>query len=128
MGMYEKEVSEKLGEDAVNEILKAARSGHISPQQMEDVAKLLEPPVVLGNHKRRGKVGEYEMRDILSDWCQHSDSFHDLSREGALRLLIGIFKEDPVSLKPLAHRLEELLVRGQFHTHTPGQRLKLCKL
>ena len=128
MGMYDRQVSEKLGEVAVQEILKGAEGGLITKQHMEDIAKGLEPAKILGNHKQRGNVGADEMREILSDWCLLSDSFYDLSSEGALRLLIRIFKEDPVSLKPLAHRLEELLVRGQFHTHTPGQRLKLCKI
>ena len=49
MGMYDKEVSEKLGEDAVKEILDDARSGFISRQQMEDVAK-----PVLGRSLSRG--------------------------------------------------------------------------
>ena len=108
--MYDRQVSEKLGEDAVKEILKDTERGLITPQQMKDIAKRLGPPdKILGNHKRRGKVGADEMREILSDWCLLSDSFYDLSSEGALRLLIRIFKEDPVSLKPLARRLEKLL-------------------
>ena len=114
MGMYDREVSEKLGEDAVKEILKDAEGGLITKQHMEDIAKGLEPPKILGNHKRRGKDGANEMRDILSDWCEHSESFHDMTGEDALRLLIRIFKENTVSLKPLARRLEGLLVKGMY--------------
>ena len=113
MGIYDKEVSEKLGKEAVEEILKDAQSGHISPQQMDDVAKALEPPEILGNHKRRGNSGADEMREILSDWCQLSDSFHDMSGKDALCLLIRVFKEAPVSLKPLAYRLEKLLTKSK---------------
>ena len=120
--MYDKQVSEKLGEGAVKEILNDAAGGLITPQQMEDIAKGLGPPDnILGNHKHRVKVGADEMREILSDWCEYSDSFHDLSGEGALRLLIRIFKEDHISLKPLARRLEKLLGKGmlsQFFTRT----------
>ena len=72
---------------------------------MEDIAKGLGPPAkVLGNHIQKEKAGGDEMQDLLSDWCQHSDSFHEMSSEGALCLLIRIFKENTVSLKPLARR------------------------
>ena len=101
MGMYDRQVSERLGEDAVKEILKDVEGGLITSQQMKDIARGLGPPdTILGNHKRRGKDGRDEMREILSDWCQLSDSFHNMTEEDALRLLIRIFKEDPVSLKP----------------------------
>ena len=57
-------------------------------------------------------MGRDEMREILSDWCQLSDNFHEMSSEEALRLLIKIFKEKPVSLKPLASRLEKSFLSG----------------
>ena len=126
MGIYDKEVSEKLGKEAVEEILKDAQSGHISPQQMDDVAKALEPPEILGNHKRRGNSGADEMREILSDWCQLSDSFHDMSGKDALCLLIRVFKEAPVSLKPLAYRLEKLLTKGKEYLEPQNLKFFLC--
>ena len=80
MGTYDDDVEEKLGNNAFNLILSYAESGKINNQQVADIAKELEPSVILGNHKRRGnKTGRNEMREILSDWCQFSDSFGAMS-------------------------------------------------
>ena len=46
--------------------------------------------------------------DILSDWYELSNSFHDMSSEGALCLLIRIFKKNTASLKPLRPQIRKL--------------------
>ena len=114
MGTYDDDVEEKLGNNAFNLILSYAESGKINNQQVADIAKELEPSVILGNHKRRGnKTGRNEMREILSDWCQFSDSFGAMSgNEALMRHLISIFNGKTVSLKPLASSFEKLLHRG----------------
>lgn len=116
MGIYDDNVEDKLGKGAVNLILSDAESGKITDQQMADIAKGLGPPAIFGNHQRREmkekKTGRDEMREILSDWCQHSDSFGAMSGNDALSHLISIFNGKAVSLKPLASSLEQLLHRG----------------
>ena len=46
MGRYDKEVSEKLGKDALQEIFKDAERDLINKQQMEDIEKGLGPPAL----------------------------------------------------------------------------------
>ena len=94
-------------------------SGVICDQKMRDIAKGLHPAVkIVGNHQRRilggCKCDAHEMRSILSDWWLFGD-LHEIAKEEALQRLVMVFREDPVTLKPLATELAKLLPKGNDH-------------
>ena len=119
MQAYDRDVKEKLGTDAYSLILREVDSGVICHQKMRDIAKGVHPEVkIVGNHLRRisdgGKSDSYEMRSILSDWWLFGD-LHEISKEEALQRLVMVFREEPVTLKPLATALAKLLPKGNDH-------------
>ena len=65
MGKYDRQVSEKLWEDAVKEILNDAEGGLITKQNMEDIAKCLEPTKILENHIRKFIISRVPFCDSL---------------------------------------------------------------
>ena len=119
MQAYDRNVKEKLGTDAYRLILHEVDSGVICDQKMRDIAKGLHPAVkIVGNHHRRilggGKCDAHEMRSILSNWWLFGD-LHEIAKEEALQRLVMVFREDPVTLKPLATELAKLLPKGDDH-------------
>ena len=120
MQAYDRNVKEKLGTDAYRLILHEVDSGVICDQKMRDIAKGLYPAEVkiVGNHQRRisggAKCDAHEMRSILSDWWLLGDLL-EISKEEALQRLVMVFREDPVTLKPLATELAKLLPKGDDH-------------
>ena len=120
MQAYDRNVKEKLGTDAYRLILREVDSGVICDQKMRDIAKGLYPAEVkiVGNHQRRilggCKSDAHEMRSILSDWWLFGD-LHEISKEQALQRLVMVFREEPVTLKPLATGLAKLLPKGNDH-------------
>ena len=103
-----------LRENAWKIVMDAASSGEITPQKMDDLARNLGPPKIGGDHDRRGKKSDApELRQILSDW--YSETALNFDHEAAVTCLIGIFENEPVSIKPLAKKLRDLLSEGKIN-------------
>ena len=107
MGNNDPEVKRKLGEDAVKLILSEVSRGNINTQKMQDIAQKLGDKVG-GNHGRRGKNDEAEMRNILSDWWSCED-LCEKTRAEALEQLIELFSSDEICLKPISNGLKTML-------------------
>ena len=106
MGQYDDDVKAKLGQGAWDVILAAVRNGHIDPEKMEDIARLLHPHIA-GNHTRRERYCDVEMRRILSDWWIFE--LHVMTRQVALEKLVKIFNHDYVKLHPQAKEIKKLM-------------------
>ena len=106
MGLYDREVKEKLGEEVVKMILDAVESAEITKQKMEDIAQGLGPKVS-GGHSRRNESDSPEMRKILSDW--YLDELYDMSGDEGVHKLVALLEGEDICLKPLALRLRSYL-------------------
>ena len=84
MGLYDREVKDKLGEKVVTILCDEATKRNINSQHFEDLSAMLHPNV-RGNHLRRVHelrrvCDEAEMRDILS--VGHSRLYNSFFRKG----------------------------------------------
>ena len=102
MGLYDKEVKERLGDETYNAILEYVIKGQISNQKLTDFAQQLGQSIS-GNQSRWGKCDEAAMREVLSDWW--NESLFELEQHKALDMLEKIFDTRPVFLRPLAKQL-----------------------
>ena len=107
MGNHDPEVRGRLGEDAVKLILAEVSRGNIDTQKMMDIAQRLGEKVG-GNHKRREKNDEAEMRNILSDWWLCGDLCKKTKVE-SLEQLVELFSSDDICLKPISNDLQIML-------------------
>ena len=108
MGIYDKEVKERLGDESWSVILESVNRGAIDAQKMKDIAQQMSPKVG-GNHKRRMQAGmndQSEMREVLSGWWE--EEMHDMDRNAVFDKLVTIFGSDTVSLSALAERLKKV--------------------
>ena len=101
MGLHDDKVNGKLGENVVSLILEEVRSGSINNQKMIDFAQALSKKIG-GNHTKRNKSDDAEMRNILSDWWEEDLYSESMTRENAKQTLVGIFSHDNISLNHLA--------------------------
>ena len=110
MGIYDRDVKQRLGKDAFNYILDCVKRGTISAQHMKDISSQLHSHV-LGNHLRRVESGkacdEAEFRSILSDWFK--EELYDLEQKAALTRLTSIFRSSLVNLPVEGKKLEKFL-------------------
>ena len=109
MGIYDEEVTKKVGKDELDLILEAVIACQIDNTKMQDIAQKLDVKVG-GSHRRRGGSDEDEMRNIFSDWYQNVIYKHEWERVTILTEIIKILKDPSVSLNPLAGKLEQCLV------------------
>ena len=92
MGVYTKEVKEKLGDDVWEKIMTNVDEGVINENNMKEIAFSLTNKVG-GNQTRRTNFDVHAMSDILTDW--YSEELFELNTEAALKKLHDIF------LKPI---------------------------
>ena len=93
MGVYERQVKERLGSKKFERILIAVRLGHIGRDEMDTVATELGG-TILGNHKRRledrGAPDQHEMKRILCDF--YKEEGHAMTGEEMCQRLSEAFK------------------------------------
>ena len=106
MGINDGKVISIVGKDIWNHILDAVRDGTVNPQNMSDIARLLNSKVG-GSHLRRKECDEAEMREILGEY--YNEEMFEMSTHEAVTKLIEVMKNDSVRLFPLAKKLEGCL-------------------
>ena len=108
MGIYDEEVTKKIGKDELDLILEAVIACHIDKNKMQDIAQKLDVGVG-GSHRMRGGSDEPELRNIFSDWFQNVMYKDEWDRVRILTEIVKILKDPSVSLNPLAGKLEQCL-------------------
>ena len=119
-------VEEKLGANIVKLMLDSARNGDISDEQMASIADKLGrdldgPNVIFAGHKRRFERDKHAKSDtllkgIFSEWW--NKQLYDLPHEEAVSMLLNVFRDPDVDLRPLAKKLMDAAggKRGPQHS------------
>ena len=110
MGINDGRVVSIIGKDIWKHIRDEVNNGTVNPQQMSDIAGLLNAKV-RGSHLRRKEKGgmcdEAEMREILGDY--YNEEMFEMTTHEAVKKLIEVMNNDSVRLFPLAKKLEGCL-------------------